>query len=551
MGQYVLGLDLGGYSIKASLFETTFSNYELVNLFESSPLYVEDLSEEEKDKVYVSALKKLIEGNKLLPDVIVYGLPGNIISTRILHFPISDEKKIARILPMEFESHVPFPLDTIVLDYHLVQKGKEGATVIACAVQKEQLARHLALLNSCGIDPRIVDIDSLSLYNLLNISDLDPDGTYAFIDIGHFKTSLCITKEGKAHFIRTMSTAGLAITNSIRYEFDLIYKQAERLKHKHGIIELENQSLPSSQMRKISNAIRKAIDPLIQDIIQSIHAFQAGSHSLGGEKQKIDKIFLTGGSSLLPNIGGYIQQISNIPVENFSGFSDKPELKKRLGPKESFFHQAVALGLRSALRGSRRQKLSRLNFRKDEFAVKQETEVIVKTAKKYAIWTAVLLLCFFINIGVRHHILSQRLKKTEKQIIQLFHNTVKSFPKNQKISASKAVRIMQAKLNENLKRYEVLTAGLKGVTALEILKAISEKMPKDVTVDISRLNISGGKVFLRGETNSFASVDKIVTALSSYKYFTDVQKGEVKDAPTPGKKSFSLSMRISTDDVED
>lgn len=547
MGQFVLGLDLGSYSIKASLFETTFRSYELLNLFESSPLYIEDLDKEPRQEIVVEALQNLISSNNLVPDMIVSALPGDKISTRILHFPFGDNKKIAKILPLELEAHIPFPLEEIVIDYHIVSQKKNVTTIIACAVQKKELAAHLELLDKCGIDPRIVDIDCMSLFNLLNIGDLDKDGCFAILDLGHSKTSLCLVKKGKAHFIRTMFTGGQAITNAIRYDFDLVYQQAEKLKHRHGALELENQPLMTKEMRRVSNSIRQSIDPLVKDVIQTIHAFQSGTHSQDGEKQKVDKILLTGGSSLLPNLAGYIREISDIEVESFSGFANKPDLKNKLGPREPVLQQAISLGLRSAIRGVKREKMSNINLRRGEFAPKQELHKWASNFKKYGSWAAVLLLCFIINISARSYILNKKLDRIEQQIVTTFRQTVSNFPKTQKVSASKAVKIMQARLNKNQERYEVLTAGLKGVTALEILKAISEKIPESITVDISELNISSGKVFLRGETDSFGSVDKIIKALNSYQYFGEVKKGELKDSLDPNKKRFSLSIKIETE----
>lgn len=545
MGQLVLGLDIGSYSIKASLFETTFQKYELVNLFESTPLYIEDADEAERRKIIQSALGNLLTSNRLNPDLIVTALPGTQISSRILHFPFSDRKKIEQALPFELEAHIPFTLEEIVLDYHPVRRDKEGATVIACATQKNHLAAFLGMLTEVGIDPKIVDIDSLALFNLLNIGAPEPADSCALIDLGHSKTSICLVRNGGAQFFRTIFIGGQAITDAIRYDFDLVYRQAEKLKHQHATIELENQPLLAREMRKISNSIRKAIDPLVADITQTIHGYHAGTHHYKAEKQQVQKILLTGGSSLLPNFSTYLQQICNIPVEVFNGFNNDPELKKRIGPREPALHQCIALGLRSAARGISRERLSQINFRKGEFAQKQELQKISRNLRKWGTWAAVLLFCFLINFGVRYHILNRQLKRNEQQLVQLFRSTVTDYPPKNAVSPSQALKIMESKLAENRKKYEVLTAGLRQVTALEILRAVSTNIPEGAPLDISEFNVSAGKVFLRGETDSFASVDKLVTTLSQYKYFSEVKKGEVKDSLDPNKKSFSMSVTIA------
>jgi general secretion pathway protein L len=545
MGQLVLGLDIGSYAIKASLFETTFQRFELVNLFESTPLYIEDANEAERKKAIQAALANLLSSNRLAPDIIVTSLPGTLISSRILHFPFGDRKKIEKALPFELEAHIPFPLDEIVIDYQTARRERSGATIIACAVQKNQLKAYLDLLLDCGIDPRIVSIDSLSLFNLMNVGNLELGGTYAFVDLGHSKTSICLVKKGWVQFVRTIFIGGQAITDGIRYDFDLVYRQAERLKHQHATLELENQPLQHKELRKIAHSVRKAVDPLVGEIIQTIHAFHAGTHHYQGEKQRVEKVMITGGTSLLPNLGAYLQQISGLPVQSFSIFSEDQDLRKKIGPREPVLHQAIALGLRSAGRGVQRELLSKVNFRQGEFAQRQELQALSRNLRKYGTWAAVLFFCFFLNFGVRYQLLHRQLARSEARIIELFRATVIDSDPKKPISAAQALKVMQGKLGENQKKYEVLTAGLREVTALEILRATSDNMPKDTPVDISELNISGGKVFLRGETDSYASVDRIVSSLGQYDKFAEVKKGEVKDSLDPNKKTFSLSITLA------
>ena len=146
---------------------------------------------------------------------------------------------------------------------------------------------------------------------------------------------------------------------------------------------------------------------------------------------------------------------------------------------------------------------------------------------------------------MRYQLLHRQLQKSEQRIVQLYRSTVADADPKKPVSADQALKIMQSKLTENQKKYEVLTAGLRESTALEILRAVSANMPADAPVDVSELNISAGKVFLRGETDSFSSVDKIVGSLGQYDKFVEVKKGEVKDSLDPNKKSFSLSITLA------
>ena len=46
MPQRLLGLDIGSYSVKGALYDVTFRTHELTDLFESTPLRLEEIEEQ-------------------------------------------------------------------------------------------------------------------------------------------------------------------------------------------------------------------------------------------------------------------------------------------------------------------------------------------------------------------------------------------------------------------------------------------------------------------------------------------------------------------------
>ena len=55
---------------------------------------------------------------------IVASIPGHLFTQRLVHFPFADRKRVEKALPFEIEDNVPFALDDVVIDYLILDGGK-------------------------------------------------------------------------------------------------------------------------------------------------------------------------------------------------------------------------------------------------------------------------------------------------------------------------------------------------------------------------------------------------------------------------------------------
>ena len=73
---------------------------------------------------------------------------------------------------------------------------------------------------------------------------------------------------------------------------------------------------------------------------------------------------------------------------------------------------------------------------------------------------------------------------------------------------------MKAAVAETKKKLRLLGGRVKGdVTALDIFKEVTERMPAEHRVLLFEFNLEGDKIRLFGETTSFEAADKIKEAL--------------------------------------
>ena len=81
------------------------------------------------------------------------------------------------------------------------------------------------------------------------------------------------------------------------------------------------------------------------------------------------------------------------------------------------------------------------------------------------------------------------------------------------------VRQLRTKLDEAKKKFGVLGTGN---SALDVMKTVTEGIPKEVRVSFQEFNLEGDRLKLQGEAASFESVDKMKAELQKAALFSDV-----------------------------
>lgn len=544
MVKKILGLDIGSHSIKAVLFETAFRSYVLTDLFQSPPLRLDETHPEEHNIIIAESILQMIHKNNLKISSTVTALSGKYVSTRILKLPLPP-KQLAKVLPFEIEGYIPFPLEDLILDHHIIQSSGGETVCLAAAAQKGIIEDHLSLLHRAGVDPSFVTFDSISLYNLNQFIPQDSYKTYAIVDMGHQKTSICIVSNQKIALIRTLYTGGRDIDEAIRSEMNLTLDQAAEVKEKHGILDTEGHTVKSADLKKLSTCIKSVINPLFQEIFQSFHLFRTQDW-ISSEEQKIEHVFFCGGTSLLKNLPEYFTGLINIPSQRMYLLDHQsPDRPSRA--KEPLFATAVGIGLKISARGKNASHIESINFRRGDFSFSKSLGDFQEKILFFGKWIAVIFALAFLQLIVKNGNLRRENNAVEKIALQ---ESKKIMPDEKVTSSKNAIKKLETKIQELQQKQDVLTTGLNRMTALGILRQLSVLIPDDIQVDLKELSIERNKITVRGETDSFASVDRVIASVQANKEFERVEKGDIREN-SDGKKSFQMTVLVGDSDKKD
>jgi type II secretion system protein L len=180
--------------------------------------------------------------------------------------------------------------------------------------------------------------------------------------------------------------------------------------------------------------------------------------------------------------------------------------------------------------------LDDMNFRSGDFAYHLADEGARRRRRTVIIAGAVAALLLIANIGVKFSIVRSGYGKLDAEIKEVYRQT---FPDGK--PSADPVRQMRDKLNEAKKRFGVLGSG---TSALDVMKVVTDGIPKEVRVGFTEFVLEGDRLKLQGEASSFEAVDKIKAELQKSPLFTDVAVQDTRMG-VDNKVKFRFEMKLT------
>jgi type IV pilus assembly protein PilM len=265
--------------------------------------------------------------------------PSTII--RYAQFMKMNAAELKQALKFEAQKHIPFSVAEVNVDGFILKPDlpDNKMLVLLAAVKKEYLNQRLKIMEAAGLRVQCIDLDSIALINAFNFNYTEknhsPDKAAALLNIGAAQSNLSIIEDGIPRLSRDIPIAGNSFNQKIREAMSLELKAAEELKC----------SLDPVKSAKVISVIEPIVANLSSEVRISFDYFESQSAS------SVEKIYLSGGSSLLKGLKDLLYTLVGIEVEYWDPFK-KVTLAANVdsGNLNAVKSQmAVALGL--ALRG--------------------------------------------------------------------------------------------------------------------------------------------------------------------------------------------------------
>ena len=315
MAKRFLTLNIGAATVELAEYEAggkgalTLVNYGTANL--AAPL-----DGGNADTVLPPALLEIVREKGIRPGKVALSVSGQMVFPRFAAIPAAGgAERFEQLVRYEIEQNIPFPIDEMVCDRQVLGDTENGdKSVMIVAAKVDQIEALTSAVASVGFTPELVDVAPIALTNALRFSRED-EGCVVMLDIGAKTTSLVIV-EGDKLYNRSIPVAGNAVTKEVAAALGCTQEEAEQLKLEKGYVSMGGVTEDEDEVAdRVSKVCRAVLTRLHAEISRSINFYRSQQ---GGSAPT--KLYLTGGSALLPQVDVFFSESLQIEVEFFNPF---------------------------------------------------------------------------------------------------------------------------------------------------------------------------------------------------------------------------------------
>lgn len=259
----------------------------------------------------MESLKTLIGQIHLKNKNVCVSLSGNSLIIKKMTLDVPNIKELQEQVFWEAEQYLPFDVSEVVMDFHMLSRGKDNKTdVIFVAVKKSVLDAYISCIEDSGMRAKIIDTDFFALQHAFE-SNYTPDPTKAvcIIDIGAAALKLVVVHQGVPVFTKDSAIGGKNLTQEIQRNLHLNYTDAESLK-------ISGSEGGGTMPQEVSDMMQAMVDNFAIEVKKAIDFYNASSFGA-----PLDYILLAGGSSKLPGLAKTIEDSTKLPTQAMNPFS--------------------------------------------------------------------------------------------------------------------------------------------------------------------------------------------------------------------------------------
>jgi type IV pilus assembly protein PilM len=331
----VWGIDVGQCALKAIRLRWRDNRLQAVGFDVIEHAKVLSQPDADEQQLIRHALKKFLDRNSIKGSTIVVSVPGQASFTRFIKLPPVEHRKVPEIVRYEARQQIPFNLEDVVWDYQTLSPAGTGPREVEVgifAMKRDIVADYASDFLAMRIEPDIIQMAPVALYNFLRYDKQGGGGATILIDVGAENTNLVIA-DAERVWIRPVPIGGNNFTQALSKQFKLPFAKAESLKR---------HAAESKHARKVFQAMRPVFGDLLTEVQRSI-----GYYTSLHRDSRVERVVALGNAFRLPGLRNFLAQSLGLEVDAIEGFHSLPDASALNAPlfRENVLSFGVAFGL--------------------------------------------------------------------------------------------------------------------------------------------------------------------------------------------------------------
>jgi len=264
----------------------------------------------------------------------VTGLPMASVFSTLFTYPEGTEKGLEEMIKSKAKKLSPIPEADLVIDWKKLAPlpNEKMVKVAVTAASRTMIEKYMRIFRASGFTLLSLETEAYAMVRALLGKDRSPA---MIVDIGSIKTNVLMVKDSVPVIHRTVKAGGRDISDFLAEKMKVDIKQAEEMK----------KNLSLNKLAGAEAALAQIVEPIVNEIKFCESLYNEQYHD-----GTIEKVVLTGGSSLLGHLAGYISRILNINTylgDPWARVIFPTELKPVLDRLGARFAVAIGLAMRN------------------------------------------------------------------------------------------------------------------------------------------------------------------------------------------------------------
>ncbi|HKP74431.1 MAG TPA: type IV pilus assembly protein PilM, partial [Longimicrobiaceae bacterium] len=226
-----VGLDIGSGLIKVAVVDHSGPEPELVHV-SHTPLLPDAIVEGEvmDPQIVVETLRLLFDTAGVKPRRLVSSVGGRDVMVKKIAMDRMKEADAREVIRWEAEQHVPYDMESVQLDFHILDPLDDGLqmSVLLVAAKRELVEGRVALLRDAGLNPTVVDVDACALLNAFEFNYPEAlSGVTALVNVGHEVSTVNVLQDGTLVLTRDIPFGSRRLREELRRLHGLSAEDAE------------------------------------------------------------------------------------------------------------------------------------------------------------------------------------------------------------------------------------------------------------------------------------------------------------------------------------
>ncbi|HUF90408.1 MAG TPA: type IV pilus assembly protein PilM [Gemmatimonadota bacterium] len=292
--------------------------------------------------VVVDAVRDLRKRLDVKARSVATAVSGRDVIVKRIKMDRMRETEARKVIRWEAEQHVPFDMDSVSLDFEILDPEGDGLQmdVLLVAAKLDLVQTRMRLLEEAGFETSIIDVDSFAVQTAFESAyDHSGYGSFCLVNIGREVTNLSLIEQTTPVLTRDLSIGTRRFAEVLVKELGISLEEAEARLRSEGPLDATSRE-----------ALKEPVESLVAPVER------ARSILMGGDSQgRLDEVVLSGGGARLPGLAESIERRLGTKVtilDPFRAVAATSEIERMVAEHGGPQVLAVAVGL--GLRGKER-----------------------------------------------------------------------------------------------------------------------------------------------------------------------------------------------------